>query len=358
MPTVLPLVEFIEQSNKQLIIDVRTPAEYEQGHIHGALNLPLFTNEERAIVGTTYKQKGRQPAILIGFELIGARWVNYIRQVEEWLKSIGSKKVFVHCWRGGMRSGAMAWALKFYGFDAYLLQGGYKTFRHFYIDQCQRNYPFIILGGKTGSAKTLTLLEMQKHGEQVIDLEALANHQGSSFGSKGIHVQPSQEQFENLLAHELWQCDISKPIWLENESLTIGRVAIPLAIYHQMKQAHVIDVNFPLEERVQFLNKDYGQLDPEFLKSSVRAISKRLGPNETKLCLQAIDENRMCDFIRQTLVYYDKTYTQGKKARESERVHEVILDKIDPKNNALAVLEFVQQLGDLLQPIQSATSAL
>lgn len=358
MPTVLPLFEFIEQSKNQLIIDVRTPAEYEQGHIHGAMNLPLFTNEERAIVGTTYKQKGRQPAILIGFELIGARWVNYIRQVEEWLSKSGSKKVFVHCWRGGMRSGAMAWALKFYGFDAHVLQGGYKTFRHFYIDQCQREYPFIILGGKTGSAKTLTLLEMKKQGEQVIDLEALANHQGSTFGSKGILTQPSQEQFENLVAHELWQCDASKPIWLENESLTIGRIAIPVALYQQMKKAPVIDLSIPIDERVQFLNKDYGQLDPEFLKSSVRLISKRLGPNETKLCLQAIDENRMCDFIRQALVYYDKTYSKGKSAREANRVHELVLTSIDPEKNALAVIEFVQQLGDITQTKEHITSVL
>ena len=336
MITTLSLPDFIHASKDALVIDVRTPAEFEQGHIIGATNLPLFTNDERVLVGTCYKQQGRQPAILLGFELIGGRWANYIRDVESLLAITQNerKKVFVHCWRGGMRSGAMAWALTMYGFDVYVLKGGYKTYRRYCVDTFETRYPIIILSGKTGCAKTATLLEMKKLGEQVIDLEGLAHHQGSSFGSKGNDYQPSQEQFENTLAHELHQLDTTKRIWFENESIVIGRREVPRGIFEQMRKAQIIDMQLPVEERVDFLNDDYGVLDHEFLKESVLKITKRLGPNETKLSLQAIDENRMKDFIRQVLVYYDKTYQRSQEKRDKTTIHSLSLNTLDPQENA------------------------
>ena len=336
MITTLSLPDFIHASKDALVIDVRTPAEFEQGHIIGATNLPLFTNDERVLVGTCYKQQGRQPAILLGFELIGGRWADYIRDVESLLAITQNerKKVFVHCWRGGMRSGAMAWALTMYGFDVYVLKGGYKTYRRYCVDTFETRYPIIILSGKTGCAKTATLLEMKKLGEQVIDLEGLAHHQGSSFGSKGNDYQPSQEQFENTLAHELRQLDTTKRIWFENESIVIGRREVPRGIFEQMRKAQIIDMQLPIEERVDFLNDDYGVLDHEFLKESVLKITKRLGPNETKLSLQAIDENRMKDFIRQVLVYYDKTYQRSQEKRDKTTIHSLSLNTLDPQENA------------------------
>ena len=336
MITTLSLPDFIHASKDALVIDVRTPAEFEQGHIIGATNLPLFTNDERVLVGTCYKQQGRQPAILLGFELIGGRWADYIRDVESLLAITQNerKKVFVHCWRGGMRSGAMAWALTMYGFDVYVLKGGYKTYRRYCVDTFETRYPIIILSGKTGCAKTATLLEMKKLGEQVIDLEGLAHHQGSSFGSKGNDYQPSQEQFENTLAHELRQLDTTKRIWFENESIVIGRREVPRGIFEQMRKAQIIDMQLPIEERVDFLNDDYGVLDKEFLKESVLKITKRLGPNETKLSLQAIDENRMKDFIRQVLVYYDKTYQRSQEKRDKTTIHSLSLNTLDPQENA------------------------
>ena len=336
MITTLSLPDFIHASKDALVIDVRTPAEFEQGHIIGATNLPLFTNDERVLVGTCYKQQGRQPAILLGFELIGGRWADYIRDVESLLAITQNerKKVFVHCWRGGMRSGAMAWALTMYGFDVYVLKGGYKMYRRYCVDTFETRYPIIILSGKTGCAKTATLLEMKKLGEQVIDLEGLAHHQGSSFGSKGNDYQPSQEQFENTLAHELRQLDTTKRIWFENESIVIGRREVPRGIFEQMRKAQIIDMQLPVEERVDFLNDDYGVLDHEFLKESVLKITKRLGPNETKLSLQAIDENRMKDFIRQVLVYYDKTYQRSQEKRDKTTIHSLSLNTLDPQENA------------------------
>lgn len=336
----LSLSEFLEKAKTTVVVDVRTPLEFEKGHISGAFNIPIFTNEERIIVGTTYKQQGKQPAILLGFELTGPKWAEFIKEAE---KLAPDKKIMVHCWRGGMRSGAMAWAFDLYGFEVYTLKGGYKTFRRSGIDAFSKNYHFVILSGSTGCAKTKILHEMRALGEQVIDLEDLAQHQGSAFGSMGKMIQPSQEQFENLLGSALQNIDPTKRVWLEDESVTIGKRVIPKPIWDQMRRAEIIKLEVPKEERLNFLNEEYGFLDKDFLKESVLRITKRLGPLETKLTLQAIDENRMKDFINQVLVYYDKAYLKGLNNRAILNVETLNLDKIDPIENAKAILKFINK---------------
>ena len=191
------------------VLDVRTPAEFNQGHIPGAFNLPLFTNEERVLVGTTYKRTGREQAILLGFELTGPKWAGFIRQA---LDIAPQKKVVVHCWRGGMRSAAMAWALDLYGFDVTLLEGGYKSYRRWAHRQFETPVPLCIIGGMTGSGKTRILQQLRTLGQQVIDLEDLAQHQGSTYGTLNRLVQPTQEQFENNLAGQLSQLDYNRTI--------------------------------------------------------------------------------------------------------------------------------------------------
>jgi len=333
----LSLSDFLEKSKNTIIVDVRTPLEFEHSHIPGAVNIPIFTNEERVMVGTTYKQQGRQPAILLGFELTGSKWANFIREVE---KLSTNKKVLVHCWRGGMRSAAMAWAFDLYGFEVSTLKGGYKAFRTNSIESFAKIYLFKILSGNTGSAKTEILREMKLLGEQMIDLEDLAQHQGSSFGSMGKLIQPSQEQFENLLGQELQKMDLNKTIWLEDESVTIGKRIIPKQIWEQMRIAPVVKIEFPKEERIEFLDQHYGTLEKDFLKSAVLGIAKRLGPLETKFTLQAIDEGRMKDFINQVLVYYDKTYSKGIKSRIEESIVNISLNTISPHENAKSILDF------------------
>ena len=182
------------------LADVRTPAEFAHGHVPGAFNLPLFSDEERVSIGTTYKQVGKEAAILLGFDLTGPKWSGFIKQA---LEMAPEKKIAVHCWRGGMRSGAMAWALDIYGFEVYQVEGGYKQYRRWVLDQFEATYALFILGGMTGSGKTRILHELRSLGQQVIDLEELAQHRGSSFGSMNKLVQPTQEQFENNLASEL-----------------------------------------------------------------------------------------------------------------------------------------------------------
>jgi tRNA 2-selenouridine synthase len=331
------LTDFLTLSKNELIVDVRTPAEFEQGHIIGAINIPLFTNEERVLVGTCYKQQGRQSAILLGFELIGSRWSHYIKAVEAIAKS---KKIFVHCWRGGMRSASMAWALQLYGFNVLVLKGGYKTYRQFVLLQFEKQYSIIILSGKTGSGKTLILHELEKQGEQIIDLEGLAQHQGSSFGSLGIEHQPSQEMFENRLAHALLKLDPNKKIWFENESIVIGKRVIPAFIFKQMREARVIDIDVEKQERINFLNTTYGVLPKYFLKDSVLKIAKRLGPEQTKYTLLDIDEDRMKSFIEKVLVYYDKYYSKGNDKRNQETIFHLSMTEINPFTMAKEILIF------------------
>ena len=335
----LNIVDFLKLADTTPVIDVRTPLEYEHAHLVGAHNLPIFSNEERVQVGTTYKQRGREEAILLGFDFTGPKWSGFIKQG---LTIAPEKKILIHCWRGGMRSGAMAWALNLYGFEVYLLEGGYKRYRNWVLDQFSKSYPIIILGGMTGSAKTQILHDLKNSGQQIIDLEDLAQHQGSSYGSMGHLIQPSQEQFENMLAAELNKTDKTIPLWIEDESLTIGKRFIPNALFHQMRVAPVIKVVIPAGERINFLVQEYGKLDKDFLVECTLRIGKRLGPEQTRDAVLAIQENRMADFIKLVLVYYDKTYAMGQGKRLAESIHEIECSDTDAAENALLLLNYLK----------------
>jgi tRNA 2-selenouridine synthase len=319
--------------------DVRSPAEYAHGHIPGAASLPLFTDEERARVGTTYKQQGREAAILLGFELTGPKWAGFIRQAME---ITPGKKIAVHCWRGGMRSAAMAWALDLYGFDVYTLKGGYKAWRRWVLDRMEQPYCLRILGGMTGSGKTKVLEKLKAAGEQVVDLEDLAQHQGSSYGTLNRLVQPTQEQFENNLALQLSLLDRDHPIWLEDESQNIGRCLLPKPFWMQMRSAFLFDLQVPLEQRVKSLTQEYGLLDKDFLIECTERIHKRLGPEQTKNAIAAITAGQMEEFIRLVLVYYDKTYRKGLTARDKEKIMPVPVNDTDAIRNASLLLSLAQ----------------
>jgi len=323
------------------IADVRTPAEFEKGHIPGAFNLPLFSNEERVRVGTTYKQESRQAAILLGFDLAGPKWSGFIRQS---LEMAPQKRIAVHCWRGGMRSGAMAWALDLYGFEVFLVRGGYKSYRKWVLRQFEENYLLYVLGGLTGSGKTKILHQLRVLGEQVIDLEDIARHQGSSYGTLNKLIQPSQEQFENDLAEQLYRLDHNREIWVEDESLNIGKCGIPKSFWHQIRQALLFDLQVAVDQRVEALVKEYGPLDKDFLVECTDRIRKRLGPEQTKKAIIAIREDRMDEFIRLVLVYYDKTYRTGLEDRNKDRLFCISLAETEPALNARLILDFARSL--------------
>ncbi|MDO6434745.1 tRNA 2-selenouridine(34) synthase MnmH [Flavitalea sp. BT771] len=336
--------DLVKPSASIPVLDVRTPAEFTHGHIPGASNLPLFSNEERAKVGTTYKQESREAAILLGFDLTGSKWSGFIRQA---LEIAPQKKVAVHCWRGGMRSGAMAWALNLYGFEVFVLAGGYKRYRRWVLQQFEAPYKLWTIGGMTGSGKTRILQQLGSMGQQVIDLEDLARHRGSAYGTMNKLVQPSQEQFENNLSHQLNQLDRDRKIWVEDESLNIGKCNIPRPLWDQMQSADLFELQTRAEQRVQALVQEYGSLDKTFLSECTDRIRKRLGSEQTKNALTAIQEDRMEDFIRIVLVYYDKTYRKGLNSRKAGRIFPVDIRTDDPTANASQMLMTAKDFSPL-----------
>ena len=329
----------IDQLGTLPILDVRTPAEFAHGHIPGAANLPLFSNEERAQVGTAYKKQSREAAILLGFELTGPKWAGFIRQA---LGIAPQKKLTVHCWRGGMRSGAMAWALDLYGFEVSVIEGGYKRYRHWAQRQFEKEWQLCVIGGKTGSGKTRILQQLKTLGEQIIDLEDLAQHRGSSYGTLNQLVQPSQEQFENNFAEQLSRLDPNKRIWTEDESLNIGIRMIPRSFWDQIRRGPLFDLQVDLDQRVKNLVDEYGSLDKDFLVECTERIRKRLGPEQTKYAVAAIREDRMADFIRLVLVYYDKTYRTAMSGRDPGQIFLLPINDSNPEMNASQLINYTQ----------------
>ena len=328
------------------IVDVRTPAEFAQGHIPGAANIPLFSNEERITVGTTYKQQGREAAILLGFDLTGSKWSGFIRQA---LEIAPAKKIAVHCWRGGMRSAALAWALDLYGFEVFLVQGGYKHYRRWVLKKLEQPWHFQVVGGMTGSGKTAILTRLSQQGQQVVDLEELAQHQGSSYGSLNRLVQPTQEMFENLLATRLSALDPSRPIWIEDESQNIGKCLLPKPFWTQIRDALLFDLQVPLEDRITALTAEYGSLDRDFLVECTLRITKRLGPEQTKNAVAALHEGRIADFIRLVLVYYDKAYRKGLKCRDTHRIIELPVKTRDTEQNTATLLDAARSITNTIE---------
>lgn len=320
MPVAVGTEEFLNLGRSYTVLDVRTPAEFDRGHIPGAINLPLFTNEERAIIGTLYKQEGRQPAIMKGLELVGPKLQNIVATARE---KTEHDTVLLHCWRGGMRSGSVAWLLEFYGFKTYTLKGGYKFFRRKVLDVFEQSFLLKMIGGKTGSAKSFIIRELALCGEQVIDLEKKAGHKGSSYGHLGEQGQPTQEMFENHLAVALLQCDRQKTIWIEDESQMIGTKVIPKNFFAQMRQAPVIYLDVDFNIRVNYLAETYGKYSATELIEATQRIEKRLGPEQTKTAVALIHEGKIPEACAIILRYYDKAYDFGLGKRLPQLVHKI-----------------------------------
>ncbi len=294
--------------------DVRAPKEYLQGHIPHSVSMPLFADEERAIIGTLYKQVGRDTAVEKGLEMVGPKLASFVTQAKQ---IAPDKRIIVHCWRGGMRSGSMAWLLSMAGFRVYLLEGGYKAFRKHFLGILEQGLPQLkVLGGPTGSGKTELLLQMQQNGHQVIDLEGLAHHKGSSFGAINQAPQPTTEQFENEVFTILSSFDLSQPIWVEDESKLIGTVHLPNALYKQMQQVPVYVVNIPLEKRIDRLVADYTHCEKHLLEEALLRIKKRVGPQNVKAAQEALALNDFRTVAEIVLQYYDKAYAYGLQGRE------------------------------------------
>ncbi|MEA3504336.1 MAG: tRNA 2-selenouridine(34) synthase MnmH [Bacteroidota bacterium] len=332
----LKIEEFLALSEKYAVVDVRSPKEFAQAHIPGAHNIALFSNEERAVVGTIYKNSGKESAVLRGLEIVGPKMAGFVKEAR---KLAVDKKILVHCWRGGMRSGSMAWLFGTIGLEVHILEGGYKAYRTFCREQYVKEYSLIVVGGMTGSGKTDVLKELEKCGEQIIDLEGIAHHKGSAFGAIGQLAQPTTEQFENNLAKEWSKLDFSLPIWIEDESRAVGLVNVPEELYKKIRSTKVFKIDVPKSERIKRLVKEYACFDKESLESAVVRIQKRLGGENKSVAMEALEKNDFATVADITLVYYDKAYNHGLLKRDAETVYELKVEKDNPSDTARKLID-------------------
>jgi len=355
----LHIEKFLELAKQHPVLDVRSPGEYAHAHIPGAYSLPLFTDEERKLVGTAYKQQSREQAIKLGLDYFGVKMRKMVEEVELLIKSResgvtselrtpNSKTVLVHCWRGGMRSAGVAWLLDLYGFKVYTLVGGYKKFRNYVLDTFSLPFNLKILGGYTGSGKTELLKTLKEKGETIIDLEGIAGHKGSAFGNIGLPKQPGQEMFENILSCQLRDVGcransetpttdtqhLTSAIWLEDESQRIGQVNIPHELWKNMRQSPVYFLDIPFEERLQHIVQEYGQLDPEMVADAIGRISQKLGHLNAKTAISCLKEGKISESFDILLKYYDKHYFKSLHNREgiNSLLHTVDCKSVIPEN--------------------------
>ncbi len=341
--TILEVSEFIGKllTEKLPVIDARSESEFLHASVPGALNIPLLNDEDRKIVGTLYKQKGRDAAILKGFELSGPRFHSLILKS---LECAPDKKVLMYCWRGGMRSSILAWILGMNGFTVYLLKGGYKAFRNWTLDAFNDPKKVLVLGGATGSGKTEILNLLAQKGEQVIDLEALANHKGSAFGALGKDDQPFNEMFENRLALEWHQLEKDRHVWLENESRSIGACTLPASIYDLIRTSALVDINVGDESRKKRIARDYGCFPAKVLAEITSKIAKRMGPQHAKEAIGCLDSGDFDGWLERVLSYYDKLYNYGNTLREEDKIHTVDLEGKEENEMALILIEIGNNL--------------
>lgn len=329
--------------NPGVILDVRSPGEYTQGHIPGAINLPLFNDSERASVGTTYKTKGHEEAVELGLKFAGPKLSEFVQHAK---KFVGTGVAKVHCWRGGMRSSSMAWLLRTAGLKAVTLNGGYKSFRKWVLDIFSETRSINIIGGLTGSGKSSILQIMKESGEQILDLEYLAKHRGSSFGMIGMPRQPTVEQFENELAMQWASFDSKYPIWIEDESRRIGTCTIPHHLFNQMMTAPMFLIERPFLERVQHLIDVYGCAPKDELILATQRISKRIGGERTQEVIQYLEEGLLEKAVEVILKYYDATYQYGITRR-----HQPIFYL---QGESLSNLEWVKKISQKYREVSDA----
>jgi tRNA 2-selenouridine synthase len=311
----LPISDFLAHQPGSVLLDVRSPKEFAHGHIPGAISFPLFTDDERHRVGLCYKQKGRDQAVLLGLELVGPKLATFVKEAKRLAET---KPVLLYCWRGGMRSNSMAILLSTAGFHVSVLQKGYKAYRTWALQLFEKPFKLITIGGYTGTGKTFLLKELSTRGHQVIDLEGLAGHQGSAFGNLAGIPQPTTEQFENNLALQLAALNLELPIFLEDESMAIGQVRIPLALHRSMQKAPLLFLQKAEKMRLAHVMAHYGLANKTMAEAAFKRLEKRLGGQNVKLAIEAIHQNNTETACKIALAYYDKIYYSGLDKRKME----------------------------------------
>lgn len=331
-------------ASRHSLIDVRSPGEYARGHIPGSFNIPLFSDEERAHVGTVYKEVGPSEAFDIGMTYVKPKLNWFIQQAIQ--TNSKEQTITIHCWRGGQRSAAFAKHLSAHGFkNVQVIEGGYKAYRQHLLKNLSELRSLLVLGGYTGSGKTDILKELAKSGEQVIDLEELARHKGSAFGAIDNTAQPTSEQFANDLFEQLSAMDKKRRIWVEDESVAIGQVRIPHEFFVCMKEAPTLFINIGREQRALHLVDDYKDRANQNLIKGVEGITRKLGGQNAKEAIAHINHGNYRLAAEICLYYYDRLYEKGIKDRTSQ-VHNIELTDTDASRNASILLNYCKNLSN------------
>lgn len=320
-----------------IIVDVRSPSEFQTGHIENAINLPLFDDTERATVGTIYTKSGREAGLFSGLEIVGPKLSWFVKRIKA--LNPQHKPLIIYCWRGGMRSNSMAWLLVQAGHKVKVLKGGYKAFRSYIREDALKHGTFIVIGGMTGSGKTDTLTRLKEMGEQTIDLEALANHKGSVFGHLGQKTQPANEQFENNLWEQVRLVDDTRPVYIEDESRSIGKVSIPDPFYSKMQQSKMYMLKVNYADRIERLVKEYGCFSKEELEEDIIRLSKFTGEEMCRNATKAIKANHLDEAVDLILHYYDKKYLQCIEKKSSREIIPLEGCNGNSEENALRILQ-------------------
>lgn len=296
------------------IIDVRSPSEFTEDHIPGAINLPVLDDPERAEVGTLYKQ-----CPFMARKVGAAKVAQNISQhlTEHLASKARDYRPLVYCWRGGQRSNSMATVMAQVGWQVTVLQGGYKTYRTYVRTQLQQvpeKFTYWVLCGLTGTGKTLILQHLAQREAQVLDLEDLAKHRGSLLGEQWDTPQPSQKYFESLLLRKLQSFDPCEPVWVEAESNKIGCIYLPKSLWQKVTQASCVEIQMPLASRIQLLLQEYTHLTvhPDALKAKLQQLKPRYGKERLSKWNHLIDTSQWETLIGDLLQHhYDPAYTQA-----------------------------------------------
>jgi tRNA 2-selenouridine synthase len=333
------------------VIDGRSPSEYADDHLPGAINLPVLTDAQRAEVGTLHQQVSGFEARKRGAAYVAANIATHLH--DHFATKPADYHPLIYCWRGGMRSHSFALVLQQIGWSVTLIEGGYKTYRAHVRDQLTTlptRFQFRILCGLTGCGKTKLLhhLAQSDPQAQVLDLEAIAHHHGSLLGREPHHPQPSQKRFDSILHHALSHFDPAQPVWVEAESHKIGTVYLPPALWHQMQQGTCIEFYAPLTARVDFLLATYPHLtqQPDFLKTQLARLQRRYGRDKITQWNQWIDAAQWPTLIADLLItHYDPSYVTSMARHFPPQAHRITLT--DLSTGALQAA--ARQLGDRME---------
>mgnify|MGYP000588362212 CR=1 FL=1 len=297
------------------IIDARSPSEFAHDHIPGAINCPVLDDEERARVGTLYKQVSPFDARKLGAVMVARNVANHIETL--FADKPKGWKPLVYCWRGGQRSGSLSLVLSQIGFRVQVIEGGYQAYRRAVmadLEKLPEGLRFRVLCGKTGSGKSRLLAALQSQGAQVLDLEGIANHRGSVLGLVPGQPQPTQKRFDSVLWDTLRRFDPGQPVWVESESRKVGELRVPEQLIHHMRAAPCVRVELSVAARVRLLMEDY-----DFFVNDVPAFCERLNALRALRGNEVINEwqaaassGRIEGVVEQLLTtHYDPVYLQS-----------------------------------------------